>query len=155
MNGLAATVRARVGEQCCSTRCRRGGCSISMAQLPSTSHVLVDMDCDALEVAGGRRCDCVFVGDSAEQAWVAPIELKSGALRGQEVAAQLQAGADAAGAWLPAGAAFTLAPVLAHNGIHRTQRDRLRRARIRLHGRNAQPVLIHCGAPLRDALAAA
>ena len=110
------------------------------------------MDCDVLHTGGGRRCDYVFVGETAARAWVAPIELKSGNFRGQEVAAQLQAGAGAAAGWLPAGAAFDFVPVLAHKGTHK-QHDRLRRARITLRGQVRQPLLIQCGAPLHQVLA--
>ena len=124
-----------------------------MKDLPCTSHVLVNMDCKVLHTAGGRRCDYVFVGETAARAWVAPIELKSGDFRGQEVAAQLQAGAAAADRWLPASAALDFVPVLAHNGIHREQRRRLRRAPIKLRDQVRQPLLIRCGAPLSKVLA--
>ena len=125
-----------------------------MKDLPCTSHVLVDMDCNVLGTGGGRRCDYVFVGGTAERAWVAPIELKSGDFRGEDAAAQLQAGAGAAAGWLPAGAAFDFVPVLAHKkGIHKKQHDRLRRARITLRDQVRQPLLIHCGAPLHQVLA--
>ena len=126
-----------------------------MERVPCTSHVLVDLDCDALDTGGGKRCDYVFVGEGAKGTWVVPIELKSGSFSGENAAGQLQAGADSAGGWLPAGAAFTLAPVLAHNGVNKKQLERLRRARVSLRGRTAQPLLMHCGAKLRDALSAA
>ena len=126
-----------------------------MERLPCTSRILIDMDCDAFDVGRGMRCDYVFVGEGTGGAWVVPLELKSGAFRGENAAQQLQAGADAADAWLPSGAAFTLVPVLAHRGIHRKQHERLRGAKITLRGQVRQPLLVRCGTRLRDALAQA
>ena len=153
--GLVEAVSGRVDARCRARRCGKAGCSISMERLPCTSHVLIDMDCDVFDAVCGRRCDYVFAGEGTGGAWIAPIELKSGAFRGDDAAEQLQAGADAAGGWLPADAAFTFVPLLAHKGIHKVQHERLRRARIRLRDQVRQPLLVQCGTPLRKALATA
>ena len=49
-----------------------------MAGAPA-HHVTVDMDCSTLSLTE-KRCDLLFVGEDGNNAWVAPIELKSGKL---------------------------------------------------------------------------
>ena len=126
-------------------------CSISMAGAPA-DHVTVDMDCSDLSLTG-KRCDLLFVGEDSDDAWVAPIELKSGAFSASGVAAQLQSGADLAHRWLAANAAFRFVPVVAHGkGIPKQKIKALREAAVTLRKQRRRPVLIRCGTPLRQAL---
>lgn len=126
-----------------------------MTGVPAT-HVTVDLDCAELRLpADAKRCDFLFVGESNDGAWVAPIELKSGKFSAGSVAAQLQGGADLAGRWLPTNAEFTFVPVVAHGrGVRREKLKALRRAAVTLRGQTRQPTLVRCGSPLRAALAA-
>ena len=117
----------------------------------------MDLDCPALPQPDGRRCDFVFVGEESRgdsaAAWVAPIELKSGAFSASAVAEQLQAGADLADQWLPADASFKFVPVVAHGGgIRREKLKALRKTFVTLREQERRLVLLRCGSPLRQAL---
>ena len=124
-----------------------------MEGLPA-SHVLVDLDCDALGLPKtGQRSDYVYVDEDTDSSRVATIELKGGGFNSRAVLGQLQGGADIASKWLPSGRSFRLVPVLVHGkGIRKPDRKALRATKIRLRDREAQAVLIHCRAPLKSAL---
>lgn len=124
-----------------------------MTGVPAT-HVTVDLDCAELRLpADAKRCDFLFVGESNDGAWVAPIELKSGNFSAGSVARQLQGGTDLADRWLPAKAAFTFVPVLAAGrGIRKEQRRAWARAFVRLRGQTRLPTRVPCGSRLRDVL---
>lgn len=112
-----------------------------------------------LFVPATKRCDFVFVGEEARHnrrdAWVVPIELKSGAFSASTVAAQLQAGADLADQWLPANARFQFVPVVANGqGIRREKLKALKETSVTLREQTRRPRLLRCGAPLRQALVA-
>ena len=97
--------------------------------------------------------DLLFVGEDGKDAWVAPIELKSGRFHADEVKDQLQKGADLADKWLPTNAAFRFVPVVAHGkGIPKHKIGALRQAAVTLRGQKRRPVLIRCHSPLREAL---
>lgn len=110
------------------------------------------MDCHSLPIPkmpkGHKRCDYLFVADAAGKTWTVPIELKSGSLKAAEVLEQLQAGADAANAWLPVRISIELIPVLAHGPIHRQDLRILRARKIQLRGKRRATVLVKCGSPL-------
>ncbi|MYA16525.1 MAG: hypothetical protein F4Z28_07005 [Gammaproteobacteria bacterium] len=116
--------------------------------------VIVDLDCRHLAIPKGRkRSDYVVVTEEDGAGWVSPIELKSGAFRGREVAEQLQGGADTADEWLPDACSFNFVPILAHGrSVPKPQLRTLRAAKVRLRDRVSQAVLIRCGEPLRKAL---
>ena len=153
MNGLVAKVRAEVDQSCLSSQCKKEGCAASLKGLPA-SHALVDIDCDALQLPEtGKRCDYVYVDEGEGPPRVAPIELKRGSVRAREIKDQLQGGAAIAGRWVPAHAAFQLIPVVVYGrSVHREELRHLRKAKISLHYRKAQPLLIRCAAPLTGAL---
>lgn len=157
---LARAVREHVPAKCLARKCGRGGCSVRLADAP-TEHAAVDLDCPALPQPDGKRCDFVFVGEEPKgdsaAAWVAPIELKSGAFSAGAVAEQLQAGADLADQWLPADASFKFVPVVAHGrGIRREKLKALQKTSVtlrgQLRGQERRPKLLRCGSPLRQAL---
>ena len=158
MANLARLVREQVPKECVARTYSRDGCSIRLTDAPA-EHVAVDLDCPALPLlrAGRKRCDFVFVGEEPQpdgrNAWVAPIELKSGAFSASTVAAQLQAGADLADQWLPANARFQFVPVVAHGqGIRREKLKALQKSAVTLRGQKRRPRLLRCGARLRQAL---
>ena len=152
MSGLVAAVRNGVPPACQTSRCNKDGCSVSMKGA-SHPRVIVDMDCKALDIQSGSRCDYLFVSEDESSVWVALIELKSGEVKASEVGEQLQGGALFAQQLLSIGDQFNFVPVLAHKSIHRLERNKLRRVRIRLRGKTRQPVLIKCGDPVTKALA--
>ena len=153
MIGLVASVKSGVPQSCIRSRCRKSGCSSTMGGLPA-SRVLVDLDCEALNLPGGmQRCDFVYFDEDKGSSRVAPIELKSGSFDGREVRAQLQGGATVADGWIPQGTRFRLIPVLVHRRrMHKREYERLRKDKISLRGQTALAVLMRCGEPLKIAL---
>ena len=111
MSGLVQVVFDTVSRRCHTSDCGRDGCDVQMDGVPDP-HVVVDLDCEPLGLLDQKRCDLLFVGEDDDEAWVAPIELKSGRFTGYQVVKQLQGGADAADGWLPDGSAFRFVPVL-------------------------------------------
>lgn len=118
------------------------------------SRVLVDLDCEALNLPGvDQRCDFLYFDEDKGSSRVAPIEIKSGGVKGSKVAAQLQGGATVADGWIPKGKRLRLIPILVHGGtVHKLERKRLRADRIKIRDYTAQVVLIRCGTPLGNAL---
>lgn len=149
----AVSDKAHPDCHCHQQTCHKKNCSISMQGGP-TPRVIVDLDCRTLEIPRDRKlCDYLFVGEENNTAWVAPIELKGGRFKADEVVEQLQGGANVANTWLPSGNSFKFVPVLVHGpGVHKKDYETLRRRKIRLHGREGQTVLIRCGNTLREAL---
>ena len=153
---MVPIVRERLPKECLTRTYARDGCSVRLTDAPA-EHVTVDLDCPALPLpAGKKRCDFVFVGEDARDgrsdAWVAPIELKSGAFSASTVVAQLQTGADLADQWLPANAMFNFVPVVAHGRIRRKELEILRNNPITLREQKRRPFLLRCDSPLRQAL---
>lgn len=152
MNAVAA-VANRVPGCCHAVRCNKDGCGVSLKGVPR-SRLLVDMDCNALNIPSQqKRCDYLFVGEEGNTTCVAPIELKSGGLTATGVLDQLEGGTGLADKWLPQGIRFQFVPVLAHEkSIHREERRKLRKRKLRLRGDQKIAVLIRCGDPLTKAL---
>ena len=152
MNSLVDTVSRRVPSESLTTSTRKEGCSVSMRDAPA-KRILIDIDRVS---ADGQKCDLLFIGEDDDNAWVAPIELKSGSFNGESVTRQLQGGADIASRWLTSKDRFRFAPVLAHGkGVNKRDLKRLREIKIKLLGQTQQTLLIRCSAPLRTALAKA
>lgn len=111
-----------------------------------TSRALINLDCAELRLASGPRCDYVAVFDYGNATRIAAIELKSGLFKAENVAGQLQGGADFAESYLPTVDAKDFAPVLARErGVHPVQLKALRKHRISYRGTPHQIVLIRCG----------
>ena len=154
MNGPVAAVAGQVPDACYATRCDKDGCRIDLTKGVLPARVIVDMDCDGLQIPNGRkRCDYLFFGAGSDVTIVAPIELKSGSLRAGPVLEQLKGGAKMADAWLPQGVSFRLIPIVAHGKrIRRKALNDLRANKIRLRGQRKLAVLIKCGDSLTKAL---
>ena len=154
MNGLVAAIAGQVPDACRATRCHKGGCRIDLGKGVPRSRVIVDMDCDGLQIPNGwKRCDYLFFGAESDVIFVAPIELKSGGLRASAVLKQLEGGARMAHAWLPQNVSFRLIPIVVHGkGIRRKALIDLRSKKILLRGQRKRAVLIKCGDPLTKAL---
>ncbi len=147
MTQVIPHVRRRLPDECFTTRYARDGCSVSVAGAP-TPHVVIDMDHPSLSITNDTRCDYLFLSDADSAPCVAPIEMKRGSLSATHVVDQLQAGADLADKWLPHLPRFKLVPILAHNGLPKAERDRLRKGRVRFKRRRVVPVAIRCGSPI-------
>ncbi len=127
-----------------------------MAGLPP-SRVMVDLDCDALDLpTGDQKCDYVYFDETDGVQTVAPIELKGGGFSVSSVAGQLHGGAGIAEKWIPRGTSFRFVPILVHRkGVRKKDYERLRAVKISLRGHTAQARLVRCGAPLTTALGGA
>ena len=153
MRGLVEVLAQTIDSACHRDRCGKAGCWMSMEGVP-VNHLLVDVDCDALQKEQtGPRADYLFVAEE-EVVWVVPMELKSGRLDVEHVLKQLRGTAVAAEEWIPAEQHFRLMPVLAHRGrsLRAEERKMLGRTKITLHGRSAQTLLCRCGSSLAAAL---
>lgn len=124
------------------------GCRVSMANIP-TSRIVLDVD---LAFPTGRtntnQCDFVlFYVDTAQNSLIGvPMELKRGDVDASEAVAQLQEGARIVDGCTPNDVEMNLVLVLVHGGsIHRTQRNRLRTARIRFRGAEFPINTARCG----------
>ena len=109
------------------------------------ARVVVDLDCTALHMTNDTRCDYLFVSETNVHVIVAPIEFKQGSLSATHVLHQLDQGAARANEWLPTLQKFEFVPVLAHQGLRRPERDRLRKAKLTFRNRRAQVKLARCG----------
>ena len=144
----------KIPARCRVTRCNKKGCRVGLKGAPR-KHVLIDMDCDALQIPGGqKKCDYLFVGEENNTTWVVPIELKGGGWKASEALEQIEEGVKMADRWLPQGTSFQFVPVLAHGkGTHRNELKKLRSGKMRLRGQMKRITLIRCGDPLTKALA--
>ena len=130
-------VRRWVGNRKATSSYTKEGCRVSMANIPS-ERVVLDVD---LVFPTGRadtnQCDFVlFYIDTAQDSLIGvPMELKRGDVNASEAVAQLQEGARIADGCTPNDVEMNLVLILVHGGsIHRSQRNRLRTARITFRG---------------------
>ncbi len=119
--------------------------------------LVVDFDKPGAPVGGGgRKCDYLFIADSpaGKSGWIAPLELKRGALRASEVVGQLRAGAAAAERMVPGCMLLRFRPVAAYGSLHKLERAALRenRNKIAFRGRTEAVRLMKCGDRLIKAL---
>ena len=131
-----------------ATSYTKEGCRVSMANIPS-ERVVLDVD---LVFPAGRadtnQCDFVlFYIDTTHSSLVGvPMELKRGDVDASEAVAQLQEGARIVDGCTPSDVEMNLVLVLVHGGsIHRSQRNRLRTARIRFRGAEFPINTARCG----------
>ena len=136
MSEVLNEIRTRVGEENLSALRSRRGCGVNMTNAPSP-RVVIDAD-RAFPAHGmtGKRCDYViFFYDTVKNCLVViPIELKSGDVKASEVSEQLQEGANFAERFTPEATETVCLPHLFHKGIHRKERQQLRRASVRFRG---------------------
>lgn len=124
-------IRQRIGNNT-ATSYTKEGCRVSMANIPS-ERVVLDVDLAfPTSSAQTNQCDFIlFYIDTALSSIVgAPMELKSGDVKASVVAAQLREGARIVDDFTPKNIKIDLIPILVHNGLDRTQYDRLRTSRI-------------------------
>ena len=150
--GLVESVRGGIDPECLVSRMRKEGCAVSLSDAPR-ERLIVDFDKRGAPVRGdGRKCDYLFVANDTQNGagWVAPLELKKGALRASEAVRQLRAGAEAAERLVPGGMLVRFRPVAACGSLHKLERAALRENRNRIAFRGQlEPVrLMNCGAML-------
>ena len=154
--GPVDEVRSKVDPGCLVRRIQKRRCTVSLKDAPG-ERLIVDFDKPGAPVPGDKpKCDYLFVAEGAagEPVWVAPLELKSGALRASEAVRQLRAGAQAAETLVPGSLKPLFRPVAVCGSIHRLELAALRdkRNRILFHGRPEAVRLMTCGAPLAEVL---
>lgn len=140
-------IRLWVGNRM-ATSYTKEGCRVSMANIPS-ERVVLDVDLAfPTDGADTNQCDFVlFYLDIAQNSLVGvPIELKRGDVDASEAIAQLQEGARIVDNHTPRDVEMDLILVLVHGGgMHRSQRNRLRTARIRFRGTEFPINTARCG----------
>ena len=156
MTGLVDAVRENISKQCISSRCRRGGCSISLQGSPNP-RLIIDFDKPGSPIGQNEtRCDFLFIAEEGndESGWVAPLELKSGGVDASEVIEQLRAGARVANRIVPQNESVRFRPIAAHRGIHRAELNKLRNksSRIRFRGQMEYVRLMSYGTALVEKL---
>ncbi len=141
-------IRQWVGNRMATSPYTKEGCRVSMANIPS-ERVVLDVD---LVFPTGRadtnQCDFVlFYINSIQSSLIAvPMELKRGDVDASEAIAQLQEGARIVNNYTPRDVEMDLVLVLVHGGsMHRSQRNRLRTARIRFRGAEFPINTARCG----------
>ena len=149
---LVSSVRSSVPADCLVRKCRRDGCSVSMAKVPQP-FVLVDVDCPGLGIAStASRCDFVFACDAGNR--VAALELKAGALRASDVVIQLRAGAQFAAGIVPQNEDVQFFPIAVVGGkIHPSELGKLRHSnsQVRFRDRSVSIQLLRCGQSIANA----
>ncbi len=149
---LVDQARQNIDDECLARRCRRDGCSLTLAGL-AQPFLLIDMDHERSpsDKSGGKNCDYILVGD--EDHWIAPLELKRGKLHAKDVVAQIQAGATAADKFVPHGVRTRFRPVAAYGGkAHRAELRLLTTSRVRFRSQKSRIALVRCGTSLLGAL---
>ena len=150
-------VRSTTSPSCHATRCRDGGCSLSLQGAPDPK-VLISLEHPAAPIDPNRpHCDYLFVGgvDKADGSWVAPIELTASAARVSKFLPQLRAGAEIADGLLPHGIRVRFRPIAAYGGeLRRVERDNFLKSANRVHfrGKTTPIRLVRCGSPLTKVL---
>ena len=152
---VVETVRRKTDAQCHATRCRDGGCSLSLKDVPEPN-VLISLEHLASPVnINQAHCDYLFVGgkDDNDGPWVAPIELTASKKGASEFQRQLQGGANIADNLLPQKIRVRFRPIAVHDGgLHRAEVGKLRKNKVRFRGKPELIHLMRCRSPLTQAL---
>ncbi len=154
--GLVESVRGRSDPECLVSRIGRNGCTVSLRDAPR-ERLIIDFDKRDAPVRGdGPSCDYLFVAEGVprEAGWVAPLELKRGALRASAVVRQLRAGAEAAERLVPRELRPSFRPTAVCGSIHKLERAALRKPqnRIAFQGHSEAVRLMSCGCRLTEVL---
>ena len=141
-------VRQWIGDNEATSPYTKEGCRVSMANIP-TNRIVLDVD---RAFPTGRtninQCDFVlFYIDTVQNSLIGvPMELKRGNVDASEVIAQLQEGTRIIDNCTPNDVDVNLVLVLVHGGsMHRSQRNRLRTARVRFRGEEFPINTTRCG----------
>lgn len=144
-------IRLWVGDRKATSPYTKEGCRVSMANLRSkpANRVVLDVDrAFPTDTAKANQCDLIlFHIDDVQNGLVAvPMELKRGDVDASEAVAQLREGARIVDDCTPNDAQMNLVFILVHGGsMHRSQRNKLRTARIRFRGEPFPINTARCG----------
>lgn len=156
MSNLVASVRAQLDNRCVTRRetLRKQACSVSLAKMPGT-RVVADLDEPGAPLGQHEtRCDYLVFAEADDEhpiTWVVPLELKA-RLEIRKVAAQLQAGADAAGKLVADALEVGFVPVVACR-LKKGQTKWLKgpKMRVRFKNRKSETFrVMGCGGKLVD-----
>ena len=138
--------QVKVDAGCLSQECEKQDCEVGLTDVPSPFY-LIDIDLDSL--AKGSRCDYLLVSAGYERngLYVAPLELKSSGFRAQAVSKQLAGGAKVAALRVPK-ARCRFVPVVAHDGAHRREINKLAKHPVHFRGKPYAIKLMRCGEEL-------
>ena len=141
-------IRQWIGDREATSPYTKEGCRVSMGNIP-TNRIVLDVD---LAFPTGRtntnQCDFVlfYIDTAQNNLFGVPMELKRGDVDASEAVAQLQEGARIVDDCTPNDVEMNLVLVLVHGGsVHRSQRNRLRTARIRFRGAEFPINTARCG----------
>lgn len=148
---LLQVVRNQLSTECLANRIRKRRCSLRLDGIPS-NRLIVDLDRPAGPIGiHQRRCDYLFFAEVvAGTDWVAPIELKSGAVKATEVHGQIQSGVLAVERLVPAKMTVRLVPIVA-GSCHKAERMHLGRLKVTFRGAVTRIRLRPCNSPLATA----
>ena len=148
---LIGAVRGQLSPECFTNRIRKGRCSLTLDGTP-TNRLVVDLDCESGPIGiHERRCDYLFFAEAVSgEDWVAPIELKSGALKATRVESQLQSGARAVESLVPDNTTVHFVPVVAGT-CHKVERKRLGLCKVTFRGMATRIKLRPCSSSLAKA----
>ncbi len=155
MCGVVERLRDELPEGTTVKRCSAKGCNVPLKDAPSP-HLVLDLDHPFFRLKDKIHCDFLYIscGGNGGDNWVVPLELKRGSPDATELVSQLQAGSNFAQAWIPEDHKTQFRPVGAFGGrLHKSQWDRLRRARILYRRKRYEVKLIRCRTPLSVAIA--
>lgn len=127
-----------------SQECEKQGCEVGLVGVPHPFH-LIDMDRPG-SPATRPRCDYLLIGAGygRNDLYVAPLELKSSGFRAQAVSKQLAGGAKVADRLVPR-AQCQFVPVVAHDGAHRREINKLAKYPVRFRGKPYAIKTMKCG----------
>ena len=156
MKGTVGTVREKLDQRCLiNSGLNKDGCMVSMQGAPRT-RLIVDFDKPGSPLRQNQtRCDYLLVAEGSDgRCWVAPLELKRGRLRTDEVVRQLQAAASAAELFVPSNEPVRFRPVAASGSRHKAEINKLKSkdSKVRFHGHDETVRLMSCGARLAGVL---
>lgn len=148
---IVRSVRERLPEGCFARKIKKGRCSLSLRSAP-TERLLVDLDRRGAPIGDHEeRCDYLFFAQVKEEKdWVAPIELKGGAVKASEVEGQLQSGARVIERLIPEGATVHFVPIVAGT-CHTEELRRLGLRKLVFRGTQTRIKLRPCNSPLVEA----
>lgn len=149
MNDMLKNIKDKIGAENCRRSCSRDKCVVHLDDI-NPDRVIANADSKSLaRFFPGKRCDFIlFFQDSDDTVVIAPLELKHGRAEANSTAEQLQAGACFAEKVIPESCGSICHPILFHaGGLHKDQRKKLNKAKIRFRGAQLTIQTAKCGQP--------
>lgn len=143
MKDLSGAVRAKVSEECLTTKCVNNRCKVGLPKRQCL-YVVIDMDHSKSPAPKDREhCDFLFIGECNGDDWVVPIELK-GRPKASKIVSQLQAGASVAARIVPNRFKVEFKPIAVYDGqFRRAEVDAFRESKNKVRFRQqSEPVLL-------------